>query len=178
LTYGLATIGTWSTHQTKSNNKHCQKPNKKLPNANPNIWTNNIRHSEVRTKFGFSASTWCYFLNFKSSFWYSVLLHTFSHFLTLSHTFSHFLTLSHTFSHFLTLSHTFSNFLILSHTFSYFLILSLTFSYFLTLSHTFLLLLILTHPFSQFLSNLSLNQKSKIPSLVYSMSFAAVMKPV
>jgi len=151
LTYGIAAIGTWRAHQTKSNNKHCQKPNKKFPNANPNIWTNNIRRMKCAPKFWFSANMWHFYLNFFSFFSYSVLLHTFSHFLIHSPTFSYFLTLYHTFSYFLILSHTFSYYVTLFHTFS-------NFSYFLILTS-----------FLTILCNLSIfNSFSNIPSQTFS----------
>ncbi len=121
LKYGLAAIGTWSAHQTKSNNKHCQKPNKKLPNANPYICTNNIRHVKCAPKVWFLSFCVCFLFNFFSYFLYSVLLNTFSHSLILSHSVSHFFILSHTFTYFLILSHSFSYFHIISQTFSFLL---------------------------------------------------------
>ena len=145
-TYRLRAIGTWSAHQTNSNIKHCQRPNKKLLNSQHL----DKQHSacELQTKNFLSQLMCGTFLSISSVLILSALSQTFSHFLILSYTFTNFLMLSHAFSYFLILSHTFSYFLILSHTFSYFLILPHTSSYFLILSHTFSYFLTLSHTFS------------------------------
>ena len=116
MTYGLAAIGTWRAHQTKSKNKLCQKPNKKLPKQIPTYGQTTFGIVKCTPSLVSQLLRGAIFSILKvlsDTQYFYILSHTFLYFLILSHTFSYFLILYNTSSYFLTLAHTYSSFLII-----------------------------------------------------------------